>query len=179
MSCFFFMFSEFRWEVIVRFVDISRIIDHHCLNFLSINKDMFWHTFVPFMFSVSTLLNVVYNIYWNSFHWSVVYCKKNVSFFNCHYYPLKVHGRFHLCHNNVLTENINGTNVCQNISLLMERKFKQWWSIILLISTFTIEQYISPFKHGCHWHLNTLINYKVDLYNDFSNLSIHSFHMLQ
>ena len=91
-------------------------------------------------------MNVVYNIYWNSFHWSVVYCKKNVSFFNCHYYPLKVHGRFHLCHNNVLTENINGTNVCQNISLLMERKFKQWWSIILLIST----------KRTITSHLNSL-----------------------
>jgi hypothetical protein len=24
----------FRWEVIVHFVDISRIVDHHCLNFL-------------------------------------------------------------------------------------------------------------------------------------------------
>jgi hypothetical protein len=24
----------FRWEVIVCFVDIGRIVDHHCLNFL-------------------------------------------------------------------------------------------------------------------------------------------------
>ena len=28
------MFSELRWEEIVRFVDIGGIIDHHCLNFL-------------------------------------------------------------------------------------------------------------------------------------------------
>ena len=33
----FFVFSELRWEVIVRFVDISRIIDYHCLNFIFIN----------------------------------------------------------------------------------------------------------------------------------------------
>jgi len=32
----FFVFSHCRWEVIVLFVDISEIIDHHCLNFLFI-----------------------------------------------------------------------------------------------------------------------------------------------
>jgi hypothetical protein len=31
---FFFMLNELRWEVIVRLVDISWIVDHHCLNFL-------------------------------------------------------------------------------------------------------------------------------------------------
>jgi hypothetical protein len=31
-----FVFSELRREVIVRSVDISRIVDHHCLNFLFI-----------------------------------------------------------------------------------------------------------------------------------------------
>ena len=30
----FFVFSELRWEVIVRFVDISEIVDHHCINFI-------------------------------------------------------------------------------------------------------------------------------------------------
>ena len=29
----FVLFSEFRWEVIVRFVDIGEIDDHHYLNF--------------------------------------------------------------------------------------------------------------------------------------------------
>jgi hypothetical protein len=29
---FFLMFKELRWEVIVRFVDIGEIVDHHCLN---------------------------------------------------------------------------------------------------------------------------------------------------
>ena len=35
----FFVFSEFRWEVIVRFVDIviGGNVDQHCLNFLFIN----------------------------------------------------------------------------------------------------------------------------------------------
>ena len=30
------MFSDLRLEVIVRFVDIGGIVDHHCLNFLFI-----------------------------------------------------------------------------------------------------------------------------------------------
>ena len=30
----FFVFNEWRWKGIVRFVDIGRIVDHHCLNFL-------------------------------------------------------------------------------------------------------------------------------------------------
>ena len=32
----FFVFSELRLEVIVHFVDIVGILDHHCLNFLFI-----------------------------------------------------------------------------------------------------------------------------------------------
>ena len=28
----------FSWEVLVRFVDIGGIVDHHCLNFLFIDK---------------------------------------------------------------------------------------------------------------------------------------------
>ena len=30
----FFVFSGFRWEVVVRFVDIGGIVDHLCLNFI-------------------------------------------------------------------------------------------------------------------------------------------------
>ena len=30
------MFNDFRREGIVRFVDIGRIVDHHCLNFIFI-----------------------------------------------------------------------------------------------------------------------------------------------
>jgi len=33
---FVVVFSELRWEVIVRFVDVSRIDDYHCFYFLSI-----------------------------------------------------------------------------------------------------------------------------------------------
>ena len=33
-----FVFSELRWEVIVRFVDIDGIVDHHCLNCLFIKE---------------------------------------------------------------------------------------------------------------------------------------------
>ena len=32
----FFVFSELRWEVILHFVDIVGIVNHHCLNFLFI-----------------------------------------------------------------------------------------------------------------------------------------------
>jgi len=35
----FFVFSRFRSEVIVHFVDIGAIIDYHCLNFLFIMYD--------------------------------------------------------------------------------------------------------------------------------------------
>jgi hypothetical protein len=35
----FFMFTELRWELIVRFVDIGEIVDHHCLNFLFIGLE--------------------------------------------------------------------------------------------------------------------------------------------
>jgi hypothetical protein len=45
MSCrfapFWFSVSQLGWEVIVRFVDIGGIDDHHCLNFLFIIKDNF------------------------------------------------------------------------------------------------------------------------------------------
>jgi hypothetical protein len=34
----FFMFTDLRSEVIVYFVDIGGIVDHHCLRFLFINK---------------------------------------------------------------------------------------------------------------------------------------------
>jgi hypothetical protein len=34
--CFFYMFNDLKWEVIVRFVDIGGIVDHQCLNFLFI-----------------------------------------------------------------------------------------------------------------------------------------------
>ena len=33
----FFLFSDLRSEVVVRFVDIDGIVDHHCLNVLSSN----------------------------------------------------------------------------------------------------------------------------------------------
>jgi hypothetical protein len=36
--CLFFVFSEWRWKVIVRFVDIGGIVNHRCLNFLFINR---------------------------------------------------------------------------------------------------------------------------------------------
>ena len=34
---FFLVFSELRWEMVVRFVDIGRIVDHSCLNILFIH----------------------------------------------------------------------------------------------------------------------------------------------
>ena len=34
-----FMFNELKWEMIVLFVDIDRIVDYHCLNFLFIMAD--------------------------------------------------------------------------------------------------------------------------------------------
>ena len=40
-SLFCVQWVQFRWQVIVRFVDISRIVDHHCINFLFIMTEMF------------------------------------------------------------------------------------------------------------------------------------------
>jgi hypothetical protein len=38
--CFFcILWVQLRWELIVRFVDIGGIDDHHCLNFLFIRKN--------------------------------------------------------------------------------------------------------------------------------------------
>jgi hypothetical protein len=37
----FFMFKDLRWEVIVGFVEIDVIVDHHCLYFLSIIPTIF------------------------------------------------------------------------------------------------------------------------------------------
>jgi len=37
----FYVFSELRWEVAVGFVDISGNVDHHCLIFLFIMKEVF------------------------------------------------------------------------------------------------------------------------------------------
>ena len=34
----FFVFNYFSWQVIVSFVDIGWIVDHHCLNFLFITN---------------------------------------------------------------------------------------------------------------------------------------------
>jgi hypothetical protein len=34
MSWFVFMFNKLRWDVIIGFVDIGRIVDHYCLSFL-------------------------------------------------------------------------------------------------------------------------------------------------
>ena len=35
------MFYELRWEVIVRFVDIGGIVEHHCLNFLFLKSEIY------------------------------------------------------------------------------------------------------------------------------------------
>ena len=36
-----FVFSELRWQMIVCFVDIGGIVDHHCLDFLFIIEIVF------------------------------------------------------------------------------------------------------------------------------------------
>jgi hypothetical protein len=53
----FFVFSRFRSEVIVHFVDIGAIIDYHCLNFLFIMYDN-----NPRLQSVYILVHVVPDI---------------------------------------------------------------------------------------------------------------------
>ena len=47
-----FMFSDMRWEVIARFVDLGGIIDHHCLNFIFI---MLLKIYIVFYKTVSQL----------------------------------------------------------------------------------------------------------------------------
>ena len=35
-----FMFNYFMWEMIVTFIDIGGVVDHHCLNFLFVSKNL-------------------------------------------------------------------------------------------------------------------------------------------
>ena len=46
MSWYFFVFSDLRQEVVVRFVDIGGIVDHHRLHFLSIMTCFFQVTVI-------------------------------------------------------------------------------------------------------------------------------------
>ena len=68
----FFMFSVLRSEVIIRFVDISGIVDHHCLNFLFIkhlqkisvfpqNIEVYWW---PLHISIKMLAIVLVKIHY-------------------------------------------------------------------------------------------------------------------
>jgi hypothetical protein len=41
------VFSEWRWEVIVCFVDIGGIVDHHCINFLFTTQFLNFFVFNP------------------------------------------------------------------------------------------------------------------------------------
>jgi hypothetical protein len=54
---FFFLFSEIRWEVIVRFVDIGRIVSHHCLSFLYFC--WYWQNCWPSLFKLSLFLLIL------------------------------------------------------------------------------------------------------------------------
>jgi len=56
-----FVFSELRWEVIARFVDIGGIVDHHCSNFLSIIYD--YHITRAF-----TTMKLIFIVSLNSMH---------------------------------------------------------------------------------------------------------------
>jgi hypothetical protein len=38
-----FMFNDLRWELIVYFVNIGGIVDHHCLNFLIIKDNLLYY----------------------------------------------------------------------------------------------------------------------------------------
>ena len=53
ISCyivFFLVFSELKWEVIVRFVNICGIVDYHCVKFLFISNT------VRFKYSTDTMI---------------------------------------------------------------------------------------------------------------------------
>jgi hypothetical protein len=50
------MFNDLRWEVIVAFVDIGGIVDHHCLNFLFIIKNTHYYNNVIYMDSTIVAL---------------------------------------------------------------------------------------------------------------------------
>jgi hypothetical protein len=52
-----FVFSELRWEVVARFVDLGHIVDHHCLNFIYIIcYDKNFQTFCNALFDNRTLI---------------------------------------------------------------------------------------------------------------------------
>jgi hypothetical protein len=52
----FFMFNEMKWEVVGRFVDIGRIVDHHCLNFL-------YNIIIPLLLQQIWSQNIIFNLY--------------------------------------------------------------------------------------------------------------------
>ena len=52
MSWSFFVFSDLWWEVIVCFVDISEIVDHHYLNFLFIKAQVSLQLFLVILYPI-------------------------------------------------------------------------------------------------------------------------------
>ena len=58
----FFVFIELKWEVVVRFVDIGGIIDHHYLHFLFIIRTQNYNREVFSSFFKITLLTIYWTI---------------------------------------------------------------------------------------------------------------------
>ena len=53
----FHILNKFRWEVIVRFVDIGGIVDHHCLNFVLFC--WYWWNCWPSLFKLCFVLLIL------------------------------------------------------------------------------------------------------------------------
>jgi hypothetical protein len=64
-----FLFNDLRWEVAVRFVDIGRNVDHHCLNFLFIIID--FEICYYFMNTHSSHIRTSYDIPGHMYHISI------------------------------------------------------------------------------------------------------------
>ena len=54
---FDFMLKDLRWEVIVRFVDIDEMVDHHCLQFRLFS--WYWFNRWPSLFKLSFVLLIL------------------------------------------------------------------------------------------------------------------------
>ena len=82
-----FMFNDLRWELIVYFVNIGGIVDHHCLNFLIIkdnllyyilcwwtmnNVDIYQRSFIFYLYFPSNPILILSPLHWNLHNFSYI-----------------------------------------------------------------------------------------------------------
>jgi hypothetical protein len=143
------------WSFCVRFVDIREIVDHHCLNFLFLNKvDFIWFT----VFNATSLSPIRHGFQPGFVNYRKGCTRSALASDNV--YQLLAHGRWfspgtpasfttktgrHNIAEILLKMALNTVNQIKS-TLFKKRKFKQWWSTISRISTNRTQK-----DHGICW----------------------------